>query len=235
MDGVKDFVKSYWPYIVGAVVGLFIILRYAGGSSASSGDAGYSSIIAGQTAAGQANAQLQAQITMAENANKIERDKLAAQIAYDTKDLDIKSQAVASEAFNNFQTTQAAMAGAIGSSTSSVLNSLFAPSITAMAAGAQENAAALEAAGNVAASSFTAQGNIVGQSAQTSGILAQILGSVMQTVSQPEQKTDWAGVINAGANAYSTYATGGMMNGGGGGGQGNFGSYGSSSRGVWGA
>lgn len=244
MDDVKDFVKKYWPYILGGVVGLYLILRYSAGSSASSsGDNGYGAFLQAQSAAASQNAALQLQAKTAADANALNNKALDAQIAFNTEQLKVTNNKNYADAFNNFQTSQAAMAGAIGSSTAQVIDALNKPAITAMAAGAQENSAALEAAGNVAANSFLAQGSVVGSSAQTAGQMASIFGAASQPVQQ--QKTDWAGIINAGANAYSTYMTGGLMNNGGGGGSyggqggsfggGNFGQSGSFGGGNFGS
>jgi len=235
MDDIKGFVKKYWPYLLGGVVGLYLILRYSAGSSgSSSGDAGYGAFLQAQTAAASQNAAAQLQAQAQANQLALDSKALDAQIAFNTGQLNVTRDKNIADAYNNFQTTQAAMAGAIGSSTAQIIGALNAPAITAMQAGAIENAAALEAAGNVAANSFLAQGSVVGSSAQTAGQMASVFGS--PSFGAQEQKTDWAGIINAASNAYSTYMTGGMMNNSGGGGStfggGNFGStnqYGSGS------
>lgn len=218
MDDVKGFLKKYWPYIVGAIVGLYILLRYSsGGSSASGGSTDYAAFMNAQTQASSQNAALQGQLASVAAQQALDRDKLNAQIAYDNKDLDIKKNAVAADAFNAFQNSQAAMAQSLGTSASTIINALNTPAITAMSAGAIENAAALEAAGMVAANSFNAQGGMVASTNNAVGQIGSIMGNIMQSMMQPEQKTDWAAMINAGANAYSAYATGGLsgMNSGG--------------------
>lgn len=215
MDDVKGFVKKYWPYIVGAIVGLYLILRFSAGSSGagSSGDGGYSAMLAAQAQAAQQNAAIAAQ-------QQAQKD----QNAINNRALDVQNNKNYADAFNNFQTSQAAMAAALGDSVSKVIGSLNAPSITAMQAAATENAAALLAAGNVAANSFLSQGEMVkGNGTMISGIF--------QTVPNPtglgqlgDKSDKWADRINAGANAYSAYASGGMsgmMQNGGGGGGGN--------------
>lgn len=216
MDDVKDFVKKYWPYIVGAVVGLYIILKYSGGGSsgaASTGDNGYAAFLQAQTAAGAQNAALQLQAQTAADTNALNNKALDAQIRLNLEQLKVQDNKNYADAFNNFQATQSAMAGAIGSSTAQIIEALNAPSIMAMQAGAIENMAALEGAGNVAAASFQAQGNVVASSAQTAAMMASVLAGQTESIGQTGQKnTDWAGIINAGANAYSTYMTGGLMN-----------------------
>lgn len=218
MDDVKGFVKQYWPYIVGAVVGLYLILKFSGGGSASSGDNGYGAFLQAQTAAGAQNASLQVQAQAAADKNALDNKALMAQIDLNKAQLAVVDNANYATAFNNFQTSQAAMADSIGTSTAKIIDALNAPSITAMAAGAYENAAALEAAGNVAANSFAAQGQIVSTSSQTAGQMASALSMATASASAMGQKkpADWAGIINAGANAYGTFMTGGFGNMGGG-------------------
>ena len=203
MDDVKGFVKKYWPYIVGGIVGLFLILRYSGGSS-SSGDGG----------AGNYAAMLQAQSQAAQQAAAIaaQQQAAAAENATNNKALDIANNKNYADAFNNFQLSQAEMAKSIGSSAAQVIAALNTPAVTAMQAGAVENAAALEAAGNVVANSFLAQAGIVQSSNSLAGSMASALGEAIQGVSNigkksPSQIPEY---INAAANAYSAYATGGM-------------------------
>lgn len=219
MDDIKAILKQYWPYIVGIVVGLYLILRYSaggssGGSSGSSGGSDYAAYMQAQTAAGQQNAALQIQSQMASDKNALDSRALDAQIAINLAGLEVQKAKNYSDAFNTFQGTQAAMAEAIGGSAAAVLDALNKPAITAMQAGAVENMAAMEAAGNVASQSLLAQGGVVSSSAQTAGQISQGIGSALSMISNigKKEKTDYAGIINAGANAYSTYMTGGLMN-----------------------
>lgn len=215
MDDVKGFVKQYWPYILGAIVGLYLILRFSsGGSSGGGGSSDYGAYLQAQTAAGQQNAAIQAQVQMAADKNALDNRALDAQISMNIAALDVQKAKNYSDAFNTFQGTQATMAQAIGGSAAAVLDALNKPAITAMQAGALENMAALEAAGNVAGQSLLAQGGVVESSAQTAGQIAQGLGSALSMISQIGKKepSRIPETINAAANAYGTYMTGGMMN-----------------------
>lgn len=58
MDDVKGFVKSYWPYILGGVAGIYLVMRYSGGSSQGNGTAQF---LAAQAQAGAATQQAGAQ------------------------------------------------------------------------------------------------------------------------------------------------------------------------------
>lgn len=217
MEDVKAFVKQYWPYIVGAIVGLYLILKFSGGGSSggsSGGDGGYSAYLQAQTAAGAQNAALQLQAQMAADKNALDNRALDAQINLNKAGLEVQQAKNYSDAFINFQTTQAAMAQAIGGSAAAVIDSLNKPAITAMQASAIENAAALEAAGNVAAQSFLAQGAVVASSAGTAGAMTEGLSNMMGMISQIGKKAPSRipETINAGANAYATYMTGGLAN-----------------------
>lgn len=217
MEDVKGFVKQYWPYILGAVVGLYLILRFSAGSSggsSSGGDGGYSAYLQAQTAAGAQNAALQLQANMAADKNALDTKALQAQIDINKAQLEVTQAKNYSDAFINFQTTQAAMATAIGGATAGVIDALNKPAITAMQAGAMENIAALEAAGNVAAQSFLSQGAVVASSAGTAGAMTEGLSNMMGMIGNIGKKAPSRipETIQAGANAYSTYMTGGMMN-----------------------
>lgn len=212
MDDVKGFVKQYWPYIVGGIVGLYLILKFAGGgSSSASGDGGYGAFLQAQTAAGAQNAALQMQMQAAADKNALDSKALDAQIAINNATLQVQKEKNYADAFNAFQNSQAAMAQSIGSSTANVIDALNAPSIAAMQAGAVENAAALEAAGNVAAASYLTQGQIVATSSTTAGQMAQAISLATSSIGSLGQKkpTDWGGIAGAAAQAYGAYATGG--------------------------
>lgn len=230
MDDIKGFVKQYWPYILGAVVGLYLILRFAagGGGSSSGGDGGYAAYLQAQTAAGSQNAALQLQANMqaaqiaaerqtAADKNALDNKALDAQIAINLQSLEVTKQKNYSDAFNTFQATQAAMAQAIGSSTAGVLDALNKPAITAMQAGALENMAALEAAGNVAAQSFLAQGGVVEASSAAAAEVTKGLGSILQGIaglaSQPRQPSALENIATEVAGTAAGYYTGGLLSG----------------------
>lgn len=223
MDDIKGFVKQYWPYIVGGIVGIYILLRYSGGGSSGGGNTDYAAFMQANAQASQQNAQLQAQqaalaAQQAQAAGELQlnRDALNAQILKDKATLDLQKSAVYTEGFNTFQTSQAAMATAIGTSSAAVITALNQPSITAMQAAAIENAAALEAAGNVAAGSYQAQAAMQAANAATVAGVGQRQG--VSIISQPESQA--GGIVGSIANAVSSYFTGGLSGlGGGGGGQ----------------
>lgn len=208
MDDAKEIIKKYWPYIVGAVVGLYLLLRYSGGSQASSsGSSDYAALLAAQSQAAAQNAAIGAQAAQAAGTLQLNRDALAAQINKDNATLELQKTAVQAEAFNNFQASQAAMAKSIGESAAGLIGALNAPSITAMAAGAQENAAALLAAGNVAASAFQTQGGIVSSGAATIAGVGNAIGNLQPITVQPKPST-LDTVLGAANQGFATYMSG---------------------------
>lgn len=107
MDNVKDILKKYWPYIVGGIVGLYLIMRYSGGSS-SSGGSDYGAFLQAQTAAAAQNANLQAQSnaqsaqlqaqSAAQNAAlKLQQDQQNNQMAMAQSQLSLQQQALTGE------------------------------------------------------------------------------------------------------------------------------------------
>lgn len=201
MDDTKEFLKKYWPYIVGGIIGLWLILRYSGGGSSGGGgaDGAYSAYLQAQTAAAAQNAQL-----------GMQQQAQQAQINLANKQLDVENNANYATAFNNFQTTQAQMANALGSSVSAVVGALNAPAITAMQSAAYENSAALQAAGNVAAQSFLTQGAISQGTSNMIGRAISSIGTIGTFPGQQQQKSKVSGYIDQGIRGYSAYMTGGM-------------------------
>ena len=159
MEETTELLKKYWPYALGGVVGLYIILKYAGGSS-SSGSSDYGAYLQAQTAASAQQAQLGLQAQMQQSQIDAQTTQANNQYALAQQSLDVQNSANYANAFNTFQNTQANMAQALGGAASQVIGALNAPAITALQAGALENSSALQAAGNVAAQSFLAQGQV---------------------------------------------------------------------------
>jgi hypothetical protein len=200
VDDTKEFLKKYWPYVVGGIIGLWLILRYSGGGSSGGGgaDGAYAAYLQAQTAAAAQNAQL-----------GMQQQAQQAQINLANKQLDVENNANYATAFNNFQTTQAQMAAALGGSVAQVVGALNNPAITAIQAAALENSAALQAAGNVAANSFLAQGTVSKGTSQMFSNAISSLGS-LGNFSQPKQASKLSGYIDQGIRGYSAYASGGM-------------------------
>jgi hypothetical protein len=133
-SATAEKLKKFSPWIIGGVVGLFVLYKYAGGGSSGGGGADYSSYYAAQA---QQNAQ-------------------GAQIALANRQLD--AQIAATNAQN-----QTAQIGAVGSAASTIAGSIaqviqaqsYLPA-TAINASAAQNQAALMASAGVSAAAFGA-------------------------------------------------------------------------------
>lgn len=158
MDGgdVKIFVKHNWPYILGGVVGLWLIMRYSGGSSApaqnSSGD--------------------EQQFMALMNAQAAQSAAQGAQVAMANKNLDqqyaiaVKSLEVQNAQGNN--ATQVAWLQAQGDAamktagaSAMLVDALNRPASQAIASSGQVTAAGLAASGMVGVAGFQAQAQTV--------------------------------------------------------------------------
>lgn len=146
MNDLPEMLKKNWPYVVGGIIGLYLVWRFMSGGSASGGDGGLSAYYAAQ-AQQQAAAQ-----SAAAQAAQIQAEKDIAQQQYDLglKQLQISGQ-------TEYLKSQAQMAQAVGDSAAKLVGSLYTPTIAAMQSAAYENAAALTAASQVAAAGFISQ------------------------------------------------------------------------------
>lgn len=143
MEDTKTLVKQYWPYIIGAIAGLYLILKFFPSSNSNSQATDYATLMAAQSqAAGQA-----AQIGLAQQSQ-------SDQTALASKSLDVQSQATQIAG-------QASLAQSAAAGTSTILAALYAPAITAINASTAENAATVNAAAITAAAGFKSQSDIV--------------------------------------------------------------------------
>ena len=142
----EDAIKKYWPWAVGAVVGVLLISRYMGGAGQSSGDSSLAAFYQSQAAAAAANQANSAAMFQAQT----QRDVAIA-------NLDLEKTKVRAANETQYLAAQAQMALAIGQSAAGTVNALYQPTIAALNSAAYENAAALTAGATVAAAGMTAQ------------------------------------------------------------------------------
>jgi len=162
MDDIKPLIKKSWPYALGIVAGLWLIMRYSGSSSSSGSD--YASLLAAQSAAAAQNAQigLQQQAMQQAADEQARQDQLA-------------SQAQQAQAQTDYLNAQASMASAVGAAASGVLGALYQPTINALNAASYENAAVYQSAAGVAAAGYASQADMIGSVASTTGQAAGAL------------------------------------------------------------
>jgi hypothetical protein len=211
MEETKEFLKKYWPYLLGGVIGLYIIMKYMGSGSSSTSAAPAIASAGPDTSLQQAQLGLAAQAQQAQinaQAAQLQAQVNAAngQLTLQSQALDVQNSANYASAFNQFQNTQANMATAIGGAASQVVTALNQPAITALQAGAYENSAALQAAGNVAAQSFLAQGQVSQGTSAMFGKAISNLGSLGQ-FNAPQPPGPVGSAVNTGIRAYAAYQT----------------------------
>lgn len=169
----KEVVKKYWPYMLGGVIALFLIMRMRGGNS--SGDAA-SAFYASQAAAGAAQSQASAQLEIARAQINAQETAANRQHQYNLETLGLQKEANYATAINNFVAAQGTAAQGVGAAVQAMVGSLNAPIIAAMQGSAYENAAAMAAAAQTAAAGFGAQANIVGH---TSMVIDSVAGAAV--------------------------------------------------------
>lgn len=178
MGDIKVFIKDRWPWILGGLVGLYLVFKYMGGSSAaSSGDGGMAAYLAAQSQgasqAAIANAQIQASKDQQAAANALARDQLNAQIGANNNATQV-----------NFLQAQGQVAGQVAGAASTIVGALNGPAIAAINSAAYENAAALAGAAGVAQSGYVAQASAIKSASGVVQSVAQAVGQSSQSTSQ---------------------------------------------------
>ena len=172
----SEALKKYWPYIVGAIVGLYLISKYMGGSS-SSGSTDYASFLNAQNAA----AAQAAQIGIAQQQLQNQTDLQNAQIQ-------LASQAEQDAAQATYMQAQGQLASQVTAASSGVIAALYQPAITAINAAGVYNGQVAQAAAQVAVGGFQSQASMIQSESQTLQAAAQGLntfGVIAQVVNQP--------------------------------------------------
>lgn len=187
MDDIQDFLKDNWPYVVGGIIGLIIIVRFFGSRNAP--DTAYAQLVAGNAAALQASTQA-----------SIAQSQIEAQERQSRAELDLQKSAIEASSQSNYLQASANMALAVGQSATGVIGQLYQPAISAMTSAAYENAAVVDAAAYVAAAGFASQSDIVKSGASSVASLAQPASAIPQ-ISTPQQRP---GLLDYAANLAGT-------------------------------
>lgn len=194
MDDLKPMIKKYWPYALGGVVGIYLIMKFSSPKVVSQGDGGYSAFLNSQAQAGAMSAQnamqsqaLQAQIDADERKSRREFEMFSIQSSRDydaaIKRLEMEQTAINANAINQFQLSQAAMANSVSTGAVGIIGELSKPSIAAMNAASAENVAAMQASAIVAANGYLAQGGMVSSVSQMIGDVSKSLGATNSAIS----------------------------------------------------
>lgn len=201
----KEMLSKYWYYGVGAILGLYLVMRYMAGSTAApSGSSDLAAFYSAQTAQGQQamqlaaqTAQIQATNDAAARSDALARDTLTAQTTVATIQ------------------AQAQMAQAVGQSAAGVVGALYGPTVQAINSAGQENAAAFQSAAVIAGTGFQSQAAIVDSTSKSlatvpqglnvwSG-LSQGIGSMLNPIQFPSSSnSSTGGYPNSGQNKPAT-------------------------------
>ena len=149
----KELAKKYWPYAVGGVVGIIVLMKINGGGS-SSNSSGLASMVAAQNAAaGQ-----------------------AAALGLQSRQLDIQEKAMLADAAAKQTAAGAQAAAAAGASATGIIRELYAPSVAAINAGAAENIATLQSAAVLTGQSYKSRADMILATAGTAASYADAIG-----------------------------------------------------------
>ncbi len=184
MGDAKEAVKKYWPWLVGAAIAIFLIMRARGGSGGGSDVSGF---YAAQAAAGAAQSQANAQLEVARAQIAASEKQADRAHEYNLANIGLQKEALYSQAIIGFNQSQAAMAAGIGTSAGAVVAALNAPAVAAMQSAAFENAAAMDAAAYAAAAGYGAQANIVGHTSGVTKSVADAMSNALNAVSNVAQ------------------------------------------------
>lgn len=168
MDDVKDFAKKYWPYIVGALVVLWLLMRSGGNSGG--GGSNVAGLYAAQAGSAAQMAGINAQARAQEAA-------LAAQERDSNRQYELQSRALDTARQKGLMEAQAQTAMAAGATAKGVLEGLYAPQIAAMQMAGYENAEVIRAAAGVAAAGFGAQAGMIDSTSKATQAVADTAGT----------------------------------------------------------
>lgn len=169
MDEARDFLKKNWYYVLGGVIGLYLVMRFMGGGSSSNAGTGYAAYAAQQSQLGLQYAQISAQTQAAQA-------QIAAQQDATNKQYELGKMQLQASAQSDFLKSQAAAAESVGKAASGVIGALYQPTIAAMQSSAYENAAALQSAATIAGAGYLAQSGMVSSTSQVTQAVSQGLG-----------------------------------------------------------
>lgn len=206
---LTEATKKYWPWAVGGIAVLWLMNK----NGSSGGGSGYVIDYAGMAAANAqaaqvaSNAQMQqAQIAAMEKQGEREHQ-------YNLESIALQREKLAAEAEIGFISAQSAAAQGVGSAAADLIAGLSMPSINAVNAAADENAATLMAAALAVQAGFEAQSYISAVPAQTVMGMGEAMAasnSFMWQEAGRENKGRFERLGGMAIRGYSAYASGGM-------------------------
>lgn len=154
MGDLQDFIKKYWPYILGGVAGIYLLTRQTSSTQPQT-------VVLGGGGMSDAAYMAQAQLASIEAQSAIDRQMLQMQQtqfdrehALNLSSLEAQTRAASDANLTNYLAAQGAASQGVAQAASGVIASLTAPAIAAINSTAQENAYALMAASQAAGDAY---------------------------------------------------------------------------------
>ena len=160
MDGsdIADATKKYWPYALGAVIGVYLLYRFAGSNSSGATVDSPVYLSAGGMSSESAAAYSLQQMQLANEARAID-----------------------AAAFNDFISAQGTAALGVGKAAADVIGALQTPTVAAINASAAENVATVQSAALLAAQSFASRAQMVGAGAIMAGLQSEQISAAVRS------------------------------------------------------
>lgn len=146
MGDLQDFIKKYWPYILGGVAGIYLLSRQTGGAQPQT-------VVLG---GGMSDAayMAQAQSAIERQMLQMQQTQFDREHALNLSALEAQTRAASDANLTNYLAAQGAASQGVAQAASGVIAALTAPSIAAINSSAQENAYALMAASQAAGDAY---------------------------------------------------------------------------------
>lgn len=156
MGDIQDFIKKYWPYILGGAAGLYLLSRQTGSRQPQA-------VVIGGGGMSDAGYMAQAQMASIEAQSAVDRQMLQMQQTQFDREhtlnlssLEAQTRAASDANLTNYLAAQGAASQGVAQAASGVIASLTAPSIAAINATTAENAYALQSASAAASAGYAA-------------------------------------------------------------------------------
>ena len=206
MGDLQDFIKKYWPYILGGVAGLYLLSRQASSAQPQT-------VVLGGGGMSDAGYMAQAQMASIEAQSAVDRQMLQMQQtqfdrehSLNLSSLEAQTRAASDVNLTNYLAAQGAASQGVAQAASGVIASLTAPSIAAINATTAENAYALQSASAAASAGYAA----------ISGInlaASEVAGRFADTTHSAYADTTASAVANAMVNTPTTIQQAGQFTG----------------------
>lgn len=189
MDDLKEGIKKYWPFLLGGLIAIYLLMRAGSSNSASSGSSDYAAYLAAQSQQAIAGQTAQAQ---------------QAQIDVANRSLDLQQQAQNEAAQTNYLTAQGGIIQAIGDMSGKLATALYQPALVAISSASQDNQAALATAAGVAVGGYQSEANMLNTSASSIQSVSQAVAS-MSNINVPQRTSPFETLMQSATRLGTAY------------------------------